>query len=170
MRETVLAIAKSGCFTPKWSARILEEWARATHKLGAGQEAIARGEIALLRAQWPDAEVPANNDLEQTLYLPDVADRHVLAAAIDSNADVLMTMNLRDFPTQTLAEFQILPRHPDAILRDLFAQHPAQIARAVEQVRLQAERLSAQPQPVRPLLKKAGLPRLGKVLAGAQPP
>ncbi|MDH5451754.1 MAG: PIN domain-containing protein, partial [Paracoccaceae bacterium] len=32
--------------------------------------------------------------------------------------------------------------------------------------RAEAERLSGQPQPMRALLKRAGLPRLGKALAG----
>jgi hypothetical protein len=34
----------------------------------------------------------------------------------------------------------------------------------VESVRTQAERLSGLPQPLRPLLKRAGLPRLGRRL------
>ena len=46
MREVVLGVAKTGLFTPQWSARILEEWARAAIKLGPQGEAQARGEIA----------------------------------------------------------------------------------------------------------------------------
>lgn len=49
MREIVLGVAEAGIFTPRWSARILEEWARAAARLGGGQDVVARGEIALLR-------------------------------------------------------------------------------------------------------------------------
>jgi predicted nucleic acid-binding protein len=39
--------------------------------------------------------------------LPDPADRHVLAAAIRGRADVIVTMNLKDFPAGTLAPYGI---------------------------------------------------------------
>ncbi len=164
MREIVLAVAKTGLFTPLWSARILEEWARATVKLGEADAAIARGEIALLRAAWPGAEVPPSPDLQARLYLPDPDDVHVLAAAITGQADVILTLNLRDFPAHLLAEHGLRAVHPDAYLRDLLDRSTAEIRAAVEAVRAEAERLSGEPQPVRKLLKKARLPRLGKAL------
>lgn len=108
--------------------------------------------------------MPGDSDLERRLNLPDADDTHVLAAAITCSADTLMTLNLRDFPARTLAAFQIVPRHPDAILRLLLEDHQDAIAAVAEQVRSEAERLSGQPQAMRALLKKAGLPRLGKAL------
>ena len=53
LREMLLGAAAAGGFAPVWSARILEEWARATRRLPEGAEAVARAEIALLRAAWP---------------------------------------------------------------------------------------------------------------------
>jgi len=82
MREVLLGAAEAGFFTPLWSARILEEWARAATKLGPEGETLARGDIALVRARWPAAEVVYPPSLEGRLWLPDTADRHVLAAAI----------------------------------------------------------------------------------------
>jgi len=164
MREIVLGVAQAGLITPLWSARILEEWARAAERIDGGQGVIARGEIALLRANWPNSEVQSDTALEESLYLPDVADRHVLAAAITCRAEILMTMNLRDFPRSTLAQHHVSPLHPDAVLRTLFDRHPKKVAAATEQVRQKAEFLSGQNQPIRALLKKARLPRLGKVL------
>ena len=52
MREVLLGAAAAGLYQPLWSARILEEWARATVKLGPGAEAQARGEVAMTRARW----------------------------------------------------------------------------------------------------------------------
>ena len=48
MRSVLLCVARAGAFTPLWSARILEEWARAARKLGPEGEAQARAEIALV--------------------------------------------------------------------------------------------------------------------------
>src|SRR5262245_44021274 len=68
-REMVVGAAAAGGFVPLWSARILEEWARATRRLPDGAEAVARAEIALLRAAWPDAEVTVDPDLVERLSL-----------------------------------------------------------------------------------------------------
>ena len=58
----LLGAAAAGGFAPLWSARILEEWARATRRLPEGAEAVARAEIARMRAAWPEAEVAVDPD------------------------------------------------------------------------------------------------------------
>ena len=98
MREVVLGVARAGLFTPQWSPRILEEWARAAAKLGPEAEAHARGEIAILNAGWPIAEIRYPVALEARLWLPDPGDLHVLAAAIAGSSDAIMTVNAKDFP------------------------------------------------------------------------
>ena len=94
LREIVLGTAAAGHFEPLWSARILEEWARATRRLPPGAEPLARAAAQAMRARWPHAEVPADPDLEAALSLPDPADRHVLGAAIAGGADLVLTQNL----------------------------------------------------------------------------
>lgn len=165
LREILIGTAAAGGFVPLWSPRILEEWARATRRLPEGAEAIARAEIALLRADWPAAEISPPEALAAGLALPDPDDRHVLAAAIAGGADTLLTSNRADFPPRILARHAILLREPDGFLTEL---HHAGIdlAAVTETVRAKAERISGRPQPLRPLLKRAGLPRLGKALAG----
>ncbi len=165
MREVVLGVAAKGLFQPLWSARILEEWARAARKLGPVGEAQARGEVALVRANWPRAEVPPSPGIEARLYLPDPDDVHVLAAAIAGNADILLTLNASDFPGHTLAEEGVTRRDPDGFLWQLWSEQPDPVADAVTCVHAEAERLSGGPLGLRALLKKARLPRLGKALA-----
>ena len=104
MREILLGVAARGLYTPLWSDRILEEWARAARKLGPAGEAQARGEVALVRAAWPTAAVAPHKGLEARLYLKDENDIHVLAAAIAGHADAIVTMNAQDFPRHVLAE------------------------------------------------------------------
>ena len=76
MREMLLGVAAQGAFTPLWSARILEEWARAARKIGPGGEAQARGEIALLAIDWPEAEVSWSPSLEARLWLEEYLRRY----------------------------------------------------------------------------------------------
>ena len=167
MREVLLGAAAAGLYQPLWSARILEEWARATAKLGPGAEAQARGEVAMIRAQWPGAEVVWPPSLEARLWLPDPADTHVLAAAIAGNADLIVTLNAQDFPRQVLEEEGLARLDPDQFLMALHADHPAAVAHAAEAVRAEATRLSGQDWDIRRLMKKAHLPKLGKALSAA---
>ena len=164
MREMLIGVAKAGLYQPQWSARILEEWARAARKIGPEGEPIARGEIALLRSKWPHAEVPANPGLETRLWLPDANDVHVLASAIAGSADILLTMNRADFPQNILGEEGITRRDPDGFLWQLASEHPDLVDEAVKSVHARAEHLSGQQLDLRKLLKKARLPRLGKAL------
>ena len=167
MREVLLGLATKGLYEPLWSARILEEWALAARKLGPMGEAQARGEIAQLRAAWPRAEVTWRPSLESRLWLPDPADLHVLAAAIDGSADVIVTENAKDFPRGILAEEGLSRVDADGFLRGLFEAQPGPVADACAAVLEEARRLSGEDWTMRRLLKKARLPRLGKALEAA---
>lgn len=167
LREILLGVAGQGLFTPLWSDRILEEWARAARKIGPTGEAQARGEIALLRAAWPAASVVPPDGLASRLWLPDPADVHVLAAAIAGSADLLITFNARDFPQQTMAEEGLRRMGPDEFLFSLWQDYPTPIAEAVDKVHAEAQRLSGEAMDLRALLKRARLPRLGKTLTRA---
>ncbi len=165
MREMLLGAAAEGHFIPLWSARILEEWARAAVRLGPTGEAQARGEIALLRANWPQSECVPAPGIELRLWLPDPADLHVLAVAISSSADAIMTLNAKDFPRQTLAEEGLQRLDPDGFLHGLWQESPGSIASVADRVLIQANHLSGDQWTMRPLLKKARLPRLAKALS-----
>ena len=159
MRQVLMGAAETGAFAPLWSPRILEEWRRAASRDGGG--AVAEVEIALLRAEWPDAEVRPPEGAQQGLHLPDPDDRHVLAAAIAGGAAALMTLNVRDFPLRLLAAHGISRREPDAMLAVIA---DGEIAAVVERVRAEAERRSGRPWERRALLKRARLPRLARAL------
>lgn len=164
MREMMLGAAAAGLIRARWSARLLEEWARAAARHGSAQEAQARGEIAVLRARFPDAEIAPPAGLERRLWLPDPADIHVLAAAIAGSADLIVTLNAKDFPRQVLAEEGIARDDPDHFLLTLSDDHPDAMRLVAEAVLAEARRLSDPGWTLRALLKKARLPRLGKRL------
>jgi len=164
MREMLMETAAVGGFTPIWSDKILEEWRHAASRLSFEAAGIAGIEVALLKAQWPDAIVPVDADLIETLSLPDRNDRHVLAAAISGKADVLMTRNLKDFPTKVLARHDIIRREPDGFLLELATEGAVDMAAVGRKVQARAVKASGRPQPIRDLLKRTGMPRVGKYL------
>lgn len=67
------------------------------------------------------------------LELPDPDDRHVLAAAIRCGAQVIVTINLKDYPPETLAAFDLEAQHPDLFLLNLVDLDPGAVVTAVHQ-------------------------------------
>ncbi|MDJ0638455.1 MAG: PIN domain-containing protein [Paracoccaceae bacterium] len=164
LRELVIGLAKTGAFTPLWSERILEEWRRVARRNGEVDVAIAEGEIALLKAAFPDALVAPGPETEARLTLPDPSDIHVLAAAIDGKADALLTLNVKDFPTNTLSQHAILRRHPDEFLLEAYHGSADTVRQVVDAVLSRAAEHGIDTSNPRALLKRARLPRLAKAL------
>ncbi len=164
MREVILGAAAAGLFEPRWSPRILEEWARAARKIGPEGETIARGEIAGIQARFPRAQVHIPQGVEARLWLPDPSDVHVLAAAIGCSADAIMTLNAKDFPRGELADHGIERVDPDGFMIGLAVTHPDVVQSVGDAVLAEARRLSGEAWEMRKLMRKARLPRLGKLL------
>ena len=164
LREILAGAAIAGLYQPVFSDRILREWTRATAKLGPVAQAQAEGEAAILRAAFPRGLIRERRDIEARLLLPDTDDVHVLATAIASGADAIVTFNAADFPGHVLAEEGIARRDPDGFLWQLHSEHPEAMAAVVEEVRATAERISGQPFALKALLKRVRLFRLAKAL------
>ncbi len=164
MREMLLGVAGAGAFTPLWSERIIGEWQHAAARLGPDAQAQAAGDAALMAARWPGASVSHAPSLEARLWLPDPADTHVLAAAIAGSADGIVTLNARDFPRGVLAEEGLWRADPDGFLHGIWRASPERVVPVAEAVLARARQLSQGSWEMRPLLKKARLPRLAKAL------
>jgi len=165
MREVILGAAKLGLFEPRWSDRILEEWARATVKLGPEAEVFARGEIAMLGVAFPRAIVPVHQGLMKRLWLPDADDIHVLAAAVSGSCDGILTMNAKDFPRDTLSEEGLARFDPDGFCCRMLDEDPEGVRGVAEGILAVAREMSGVDWTMRNLMKKARLPRFGKALA-----
>ena len=90
----------------------------------------------LIDKNAPDALVMGYESLIPSLNLPDEKDRHVLAAAIQSKASVIGTKNLKDFPKESLQEFEIEAQSPDEFLLNLLDLAPEDVYEAAEDRRL----------------------------------
>ena len=167
LRDLLLGCAEAGLYEPKWSDRILEEWARATVKLGPAAEMQARGVAVVMREVFPRATVAAAPGIEGRLVLPDPNDAHVLAVAIASGADAIVTFNAQDFPRHVLAAEGLDRRDPDGFLWELWSGDPSRAGAVIARVHARAEEMAGGPVSLKALLKRASLPRLAKAVTQA---
>lgn len=160
-REILLNYARAGGFDPVWSTRILEEWERAAETKLSSEDAIrAKGEIALLNAWFPQAMVAEWEALVDETELPDPSDAHVVAAAHAAHADGIVTFNIRDFPNNILAPLGLSRLHPDEFLRNAWLADGQRLKAAMTPL---ATAATAHGASFRSFLKRASLPRLGKL-------
>ena len=106
----------------------------------------------------PDCLVENYEALIDSLKLPDPDDRHVLAAAIKCQADVIVTNNLKDFPEDVLKQYDIDAQSPDVFLNHLYDLNPTAFCRAVRQQRERLQSPSYTPKEFLEILYKQGLP------------
>jgi predicted nucleic acid-binding protein len=119
LRDLLVRLAMAGRVRAKWTNEILDEMQR---NLGANRPDIPGEKLAALRrlmnAAVRDCLVEGHEPLIEGLKLPDPDDRHVLAAAIKSGAQVIVTSNLKDFPASHLANWDIEAKSPDDFVLD----------------------------------------------------
>jgi predicted nucleic acid-binding protein len=98
--DTLLRLAEAETYRPLWSAEILEELRRTLVDAIGLDEAAVNRRLTQLRRSFPDAEVAGYEDLIPAMTTQE-KDRHVAAAAVRTNAEVIVTFNVRDFPART---------------------------------------------------------------------
>jgi hypothetical protein len=59
-------------------------------------------------------------------------DRHVLAAAVRSGAETIVTYNLKDFPRSALASYSITAQGPSTFLKNLYELDPDAVGHPLE--------------------------------------
>lgn len=116
-----------------------------------------------MRTHFDDAEVTGYAELIETMTC-DAKDRHVLAAAVRGEADVLVTLNVKDFPPTSLAPYPLELVQPDDFLLDLLEGAPGLVWRTLQD---QAARYKREPKTLAGLLtalEHGGVPRFADEL------
>lgn len=164
--DLLLQVARSGIFRARWSADIHTEWMR---NLAANRPDLDPAKIARRRdamdANLLDPLVTGYQPLIAGLTAIDEKDRHVLAAAIQGQCSVIVTENLKHFPPEALAPYDIEAQHPDTFLVHQMTLDPNRFLAAAKQVR---ERMRKPPCTVDEYLdklRKANLPLIADELA-----
>lgn len=163
IRNLLISVSGEQKWDLIWTEQIFEEWRRASNKINLEAKAQTEAEIAILKSKYPKSMV---NDYEKQipkLYLPDKNDIHVLAAAIEGNANSIVTLNLRDFPNYELQKYGIRGVHPDELLYREALDNFNLIARFVISILNDFNKNNANKLSEYRLLKKAKLNRLSKL-------
>ncbi|RAV29202.1 PIN domain-containing protein [Sinomicrobium soli] len=155
-RDLLFWFAYYEMYTPKWSQHIFDEWKDVMQRKGVSeQEALKRVEKANLA--FPDALVTNYTGLITHLRLPDPKDCHVLAAAIKTNANVIVTNNTKDFPQDYLASFGLTAKTADDFLTDIIDLNTDQAVKAFKQLVLNRRNPDLNEFEVLDILRKQGL-------------
>jgi predicted nucleic acid-binding protein len=158
LRDYLLNLAQLNLFKPRWTDDIQEEW---IYSLLAKRKDISRKSLesaknAMNRA-FPNANIVSYQSGINSIMLPDKKDRHVLAAAIKSDADTIVTFNTKDFPVSYLQTFSIRVYHPDDLILELMNDYKSECFLALNN---QVSRLQNPPKSIEEVLnalRKSGL-------------
>ena len=116
--DTLLRLAEAPAFyTPQWSADILQELEKTLRlKFGYTPRQVTR-RITSMNEAFPDAMVSGYQDLIPSMKNhPD--DRHVLAAAVKCGAHAIVSDNIRHFPAESMAPYNL-----ECLTADDFIKH-----------------------------------------------
>ena len=133
LRDLLMRLAVADVFAARWSERIHDEWIRNVLK---NREDLTIEQLTktkeLMDSHVRDCLVTDFEPLESGLELPDIDDRHILAAAIKSNAQAIVTFNLKDFPEQELDKYGVEAIHPDTFVQNQIELNPGLVCQVVK--------------------------------------
>lgn len=125
LRDLLMNLAVAGTYAPRWTEEIHAEWIR---NVLADKPNVTPAQLQctrrLMNQTIPESIVSGYEARIPALSLPDANDRHVLAAAIEAQAPIIVTFNLSDFPNAVLRTYGVQAVHPDDFLVGLFDEDP----------------------------------------------
>lgn len=137
LRDVLMRLALHGLISARWTDAIHDEWIEAVLRDGTD---LTRERLQRTRELMDlHAEGSLVTDYEQRmqdLELPDVDDRHVLAAAIEAEAGMILTWNLKDFPEAVLDSHSLRAATPDELLAGLIEDHRDEMIAVLREARL----------------------------------
>lgn len=156
-----MELAKARLFQAKWSATIHEEWIRNVLR---NRPDLTLKQLEYTKQQMeltlPDATVTGYKAFIPSLLLPDPDDRHILAVALRSQASVILTFNLKDFPASALAPYRVTAHHPDRFIMRLVHTYETEVAEALERQRQRLRKPAKTQQQFIEILEKQGLKKV----------
>jgi predicted nucleic acid-binding protein len=157
--DALMEVAATGVYAAKWSKAIDDEWVRNLAKNKKRAEADFHTRRDSMHDACPDWEVPEEGWrlIEPCLSLPDVNDRHVLAAAVAGHADSIVTINIKDFPSSILDPLGITALHPDEFLLQQLQLEPLVVLPAFKAMRARLKNPAFTPEKFVDAMERNGL-------------
>lgn len=136
LRDLLIRVAQSGSVQAKWTNKILDETFAALrqHRPGVDDSKWEALRERMSHSIRDGLVVDYEPLIDVVTGLPDPNDRHVVAAAIKSKAQVIVTANVRDFPDAALARWDLEAKHPDAFIMDQINLDSRAVYSAVQQI------------------------------------
>jgi predicted nucleic acid-binding protein len=120
LADTLLRMAEAPrLYLPGWSQAIMDEVTRSLIAKWDMAPEKARRREEELRRHFPEAWVEGYEPLIGAMT-NDPGDRHILAAAVRSRSDLIVTYNTRHFPAVSVRPLEIDVQAPSAFLRGLY--------------------------------------------------
>lgn len=117
--DLLLRLAETpSLYVPHWSEEILEE-VKDTHARLKWPQNLAESWQKAVREHFPESLVSGHGRFCDIIK-NDPKDRHVVAAAIESHSEVIVTFNLKHFPKDILASHGVCAEHPSQFLINLY--------------------------------------------------
>lgn len=160
VRDVLLTFAHDGLFRARLTEEIMAEWTQNLLELKPSLENSIKAQVAMIRKTFDECFVTGHMPLIEGLEMPDKDDRHVLAAAIRCSAQVIVTENKRDFPSDILEEYDIEVLGADDMLVNTYELFPVEAARALGKVRGRYKNPRMNVSEFLLDLTRAGLPKL----------
>lgn len=136
VRDILLSLADAGLYQARWTGDIVAEWTRTFAAKRPEKRALIERTAKIMATRFPESLVVGYEALIPKLNLPDPGDRHVLAAAIVCEADVIVTWNERDFPADAVGCDRIQVQTPDDFILQIMDASPTTTRRALRTMRL----------------------------------
>ncbi|MGW9381481.1 PIN domain-containing protein [Streptomyces albidoflavus] len=159
LRDLLIRVGQNGFVRARWTEVILDEVDRSiarNHQIPPEKLAHRR---TLMNRAVRDCLVTGFEPLIEGLKLPDEDDRHVLAAAIRAGAQVIVTNNRKDFPTDYLGTWGIERKSADEFVLDLIGLDDRVIYACVQEIATSRRRPPQTFDDVLGQLEKSGLTR-----------
>ena len=132
LADTLLRLAAGPrLYLPKWSEQIMVEVTRTLQESFRLSPQKAMYRESEIRRHFPEAWIGDYEDLIPAMT-NHPKDRHVLAAAARVGAKVIVTYNLKDFPSTSLAPYAITAQGPSAFLKSLYDMAPSAVIQTLE--------------------------------------
>jgi hypothetical protein len=158
LRDLLVRLAGEGLVRARWTNTIHEEWIRNVleSRPELSRERLERTRD-LMNEHILDSLVADYEHLIPSFELPDPDDRHILAAAITAQVDLIVTFNLRDFPEEILAQHTVAAIHPDDFLLHILDQDEESVCSVLQKQRADLRNPPVTSEQLLATLKQQGL-------------
>jgi hypothetical protein len=127
--DILLTLAEQSILEPFWSQSVMDEMRR-NRPAGVAEQKVDR-RITTMNEYFPDALIVGYDHLIAEMQA-DAKDRHVLAAAVHSRSDVLVTDNVSDFRPPSTGPYAIRVERLSQFLNRKLDERPERVMSALQ--------------------------------------